>query len=167
MSGCEEHSRLTLAVVDAAAKVHAAQRALDEAKRTSVDLVPPMALFDAAKSEQRHAAATLSEHERLHGCVPVAGWNPAASHNYEALRNDAQQALVGFLQASLKAGFIMLQSALVVKNEGRTDHFIEAKQNARKATESVQTFLSLVRDVNERTAIQNRLAELERLIADL
>jgi hypothetical protein len=55
MSRCQEHSRLTLAVI------HAAQGALDEAKRTNVDLVPPMALLQAAQSEQRHAAAALGD----------------------------------------------------------------------------------------------------------
>jgi hypothetical protein len=167
MSRCKEHSRLTLAVADAGAKVHASQRALDKAKRTNVDLVPPMALLDAAKSEQRHAIAALSEHEKLHGCVPVACSGPAVSHDYEALRADAQQALVGFLQATLKAGFIAVQSALVVKNEGRTDHFLEARQNARKATESVYTFINLVKDVNQKKEIKNRLSELERLIVTL
>lgn len=166
MRSCKEQSRLTLAVRDAAAKVHASQRLLDDAKRTNVDLVPPMALFDAAKSEQRHAVAALSEHEKLHGCVPVLS-NPAVSHDYEAIRADVQQALVGFLEATLKAGFVAVGSALVVKNEGRTDHFIEAKQNARKTAQSVQTFIKLVKDVNERKEIQNRLSELERLIATL
>jgi hypothetical protein len=126
-----------------------------------------MALLQAAQSEQRHAAAASNEHERLHGCAPVAGSNPAVSPDYEAIRADAQQALVAFLQATLKAGFIVVQSALVVKNEGRTDHFVASKQHARKATESVQTFVNLVKDVNERTEIQNRLAQLERLIAAL
>ncbi len=158
MSRCKERSRLTLAVVDAGAKVLASQRAFDDAKRTNVDLVPPMALLEAAKSEQRHAAAALSDHERLHGCVPS---------DYESIRADAQQALVDFLQASLKAGFIVVQSALVVKNQGRTDHFLKAKQHARQTSQSVQTFISLVKDVNERTQIQNRLAELERLITGL
>jgi hypothetical protein len=158
MSRCKEHSRLTLAVDDAGAKVRSSQGALDEAKRTNVDLVPPMALLEAAKSEHRHAVAALSEHERLHGCI---------SHDYEAIRADAQQALVDFLKATLKAGFIVVQSALIVKNDGRTDHFIEARQNARKTTESVQTFINLVKDVNERREIKDRLSELERLIATL
>jgi hypothetical protein len=166
MNRCKEHSRLTLAVADAGAKVQASQRALDQAKRTNVDLVPPMALLDAAKSEQRHAVVALSEHEKLHGCVPALS-NPAASHDYESIRADAQQALVGFLEATLKAGFIAVQSALVVKNEGRTDHFIEARQNARKATESVETFINLVKDANEKKQIKNRLSELERLIVTL
>jgi hypothetical protein len=166
MSRCKEHSRLTIALADAGARVHASQRALDDAKRTNIDLVPPMALFEAAKSEQRHAIAALSEHEKLHRCVPVLSI-PAVSHDYEAIRADAQQALVGFLEATLKAGFVAVQSALVVKNEGRTDHFIEAKQNARKTAESVGTFINLVKDVNERKQIQNRLAELERLVATL
>jgi hypothetical protein len=167
MNRCKEHSRLTLAIADAGAKVHASQRVLEEAKRTNVDLVPPMAFLEAARSERRHAVAALSEHEELHGCVPVALSNPASAHDYEVIRADAQHALVGFLQATLKAGFIAVQSALVVKNEGRTDHFVQAKQNARKTTDSVQTFINLVKDLNERRQIKDRLSELERLIATL
>jgi hypothetical protein len=164
---CEEHSRLTLAVVDARAKLPAFHDALDEAKRTSVDLVPPMALLQAAKSEQRHAVAALTEHEKLHGCVPMAGSNPAVSIDYDAIRADAQQALIDFLQASLKAGFIFMQSALIVKNEGRTDHFFEAEQNALKAAEPVKTFSSLVNDRKVRAEIESQLTELERLICTL
>jgi hypothetical protein len=168
MGHCDEQSRLNQAVIDAADKVYGAESALEAAKGKTVDLIPYMAFLQAAKAEEQLAIAALDEHHIEHGCLLIAGSNPAiSSADYEGIRANAQQALIGFLGATLKAGMTVAQSALLVKNQGRTDHFIEAKRNAVKADESVKKFVSLVKDVDTRTEIQNRLSDLERLISAL
>jgi hypothetical protein len=163
MGNCDEQSKLNQAVVDAVDAVQAAERALDAAKEMTVDLIPYMAFLQVARADELRAVAALQEHQ-MHGCLPA---NPATPSDYEAVRANAQEALISFLWAALKAGMTVMQSALLVKSEGRTDHFIEAKRNAVKADEAVKRFVSLVKDVGTRTDIQNRLSELERLISAL
>ena len=88
------------------------------------------------------------------------------SSGYEAVRANTQHALVSYLQATLRAEFIVVHSALLMKNDGRTDHLIEAEQIVRKAAESVRRSVSLVKDVATRTEIQNQLSELERIVGN-
>jgi hypothetical protein len=93
--------------------------------------------------------------------------NVGVSLDYEAIRADTQRTLTNFLEAALKTGFIVVQSASLVKAEGRSDHFIEAKRSARKTAESVKRYVGLVRDAEIMIAIQDRLFELERLVSVL
>ena len=165
---CNEHSKLARAVVDTGARVLAFERALDKAKQTSVDLVPYMAVLEALKTKERHAVAALVEHDERHGCLRLAASNPVVSSDYEAIRANAQEALVIYIQATLRAGFMVVQSELLVKNDGRTDHLIETERNVvRKAAESVRKSIRLVEDATTRTEIQNQLSELERIVSDV
>jgi hypothetical protein len=63
---------------------------------------------------------------------------------------------------------MVVQSELLVKNDGRTDHLIETERNVvRKAAESVRKSIRLVEDATTRTEIQNQLSELERIVSDV
>ena len=164
---CAEHTTLVQSVAKAGAKVRAAKHDLDAARESNVDLIPCMALLVAAKLTERYAVASLDEHDARHGCIHTAESRTAILSDYEAIRASAQQALIDFLLGQLKAGTTFVQSALVVKNEGRTDHFLQAKQNSIQASEAIQDFVGLVKDTDARTELQNQLAELERLISGL
>jgi len=152
---------LARAVFDAVTKVHTSKRTLDDAKRTNVDLIPHMALLEAAKMEEVHVVAAL----KLHRCISRS--NRAVSPDYEVIRADTQRTLASFVQAALKAGFILVQAALLAKNDGSTDRLIEAKRNASKPAQTVKAYVSLIRDVDMRAEMQNQLSELERRISAL
>jgi hypothetical protein len=158
---------LTVAVVDAIGKVRHSELALDEAKRTTVDVISHVAVLHAAKSEEQYAIAALDEHQKKHEFISITGSNVVVLPDYEAIRAETQRTLVTFLNATIKAGFILVQSAVAAKNGGHTDYFVQTKRNACRTGESVKEFVSLVRDVDTRTAIQNRLSRLERFISTL
>jgi hypothetical protein len=164
---CKEHSKLARAVVDAGGRVLAFQRALDKATQTSINLIPYMAFLETLKTKERRAVAALVEHDERHGCFRIAA-NSVVSSDYGAFQKDIQQALVIYIQATLKAGLVVVQSASLVKNDGRTDHLTETERNVvRKAAESVRKSISHVEDTTTRTEMQNQLSELERLVADV
>jgi hypothetical protein len=112
----------------------------------------------------------IADADRDNGTPPppdIPRSDPLALPDFEAIRADTQRSLFSFLQAALKAGFIVVQSARLVKNGVHTDRFIAAKRSATNTAESVKRVLSLVKDVDTRTEIENRLHELERLISAL
>ncbi len=87
--------------------------------------------------------------------------------NYEALRTKTQQTRIEFLDAELKLGRTLAQSAILSRNEGHDDHYEQAKRHATRAAESVRRFVSQVVDGKVRVKIVNQLAELDRLISTL
>jgi len=89
------------------------------------------------------------------------------SFEHEALRAKTQRTLIDFLQTALKTGPTQAHSASIAKSEGHMNHYVQAKQNAVRAADSVRRFMSQVADGTVRTEIGKQLAELDRLISEL
>jgi hypothetical protein len=60
---------------------------------------------------------------------------------------------------------MVVQSAMLLKNEGCTDRFLKAKRSASKTAESVKEYVGLVTDLDTTTEIQSQISELEALIS--
>jgi hypothetical protein len=87
--------------------------------------------------------------------------------DYEHLHSETQQTHVDFLPVELNLGPTFAHSALLSRDAGHMDHFLQAKQNAIEAAESVRRSMGRVEDVTIRTEIGEQLAELDRLISSL
>lgn len=89
------------------------------------------------------------------------------SSDYEAIRANMQKELLDFLWAELDSGKTALRAAILVKSDGRTDHFIQAKRHSSRALENVKKFVGQLKDHETRLAVEDQMTALERMIADL
>jgi hypothetical protein len=87
--------------------------------------------------------------------------------DYEALRDEANQRLIEFLIGELQMGATWADMALVAKDTGATDQYIEAKESAEKVAKTVRRFMDLVTEDHARPEIAKQLAELDQLISSL
>ena len=72
--------------------------------------------------------------------------------------------LVDFLRAEVAIGFTFLRSAELAASFEHEVHAVQAKENARKAADSVRHYLGQVADRAVRVEIGSELAKLERQI---
>jgi hypothetical protein len=89
------------------------------------------------------------------------------SSDYEAIRANMQKALADFLWAELDSGKTVVNAALLVKEAGSTDYFVQAKRHSAQALENVKKFVGQLKDTGTRVAMQDQVAELERMISTL
>jgi len=87
--------------------------------------------------------------------------------DFESLRAKSQKALLDFLSAELQLGATFVHSAQLAQNDEHTEHYLQAKHAAEKASESLHKFISHVHDDRERAEIEHGLAELDRRISVL
>jgi hypothetical protein len=74
---------------------------------------------------------------------------------------------VQFLRTELALRGTFVRSATIAGDSGHVEHFAQAKEDARRAAESVRHFAERVHDARVRAEIVERLGELEREIAGL
>ena len=86
---------------------------------------------------------------------------------YDAIRAQAQQTLIDYLDNEIALGITFTRCAVNSSDAGHQEHFSEAKDNATKAAQTVRRFMVLVEDGKIREEIDRRLAELEWIIAAL
>ena len=89
------------------------------------------------------------------------------SVDFNAQAKATQQTLVDFLQAELKIGSTLAQSASLAADDGHFKDYDRARNAALKAMEAVRRFAPQVTDSNVQAEITRRLGELERVLADL
>jgi len=70
--GCEEQSRLALAVVAAINKVHDARRDLETVRERRVDVSQYEFALRNARLDERRAVSLLEAHKKDHGCQPAS-----------------------------------------------------------------------------------------------
>jgi hypothetical protein len=82
---------------------------------------------------------------------------------HEAIRNEAQDSFIQFLNVELKLGSTFVQSAVLAHGE---DHE-HAKDSAILAAETVERFKSHIVKVKARNEIGRRLTSLKKMLATL
>ena len=75
--------------------------------------------------------------------------------------------LVDFLRTELELGRTFVQSATLARDAAHIDHCIRSEADAVKAAEAVRRFMSQIVDADIKAEISKKLAELDRLIANL
>jgi hypothetical protein len=88
-----------------------------------------------------------------------------AAVQYKEMLAEGQKLLVDFLRAEVAIGFTFLRSAEWAANSEHMDHARQAKEDARKAADSVRQFLGQVSVREARVEIGKGLAKLEGQIA--
>lgn len=84
---------------------------------------------------------------------------------YEALREQAQKALVEFLIAQLSLGSSFVHAASIACDAGHITHYEEAKKRATKSADIVRRLMSTITDGKVRADIDKQLTKLDQLIA--
>jgi hypothetical protein len=84
--------------------------------------------------------------------------------DFDDLREAAQRRLIEFLETDLALGLTYLKMAQTREEEPSRERLL---QNARKAVEAVRRFEGRITDSRERTAIHERVDELQRLLSAL
>jgi len=89
------------------------------------------------------------------------------SFEFEAIRKEAQDSLINFLNVEMKLGTAMAQSAVLAHDQGNVEEQEKAKDSAIWAAETVERFKSHVVDAKVRNEIGERLRNLQKLISTL
>jgi hypothetical protein len=86
---------------------------------------------------------------------------------YKAIRKEAQETLIQFLDAELKLGGTFTDSALLAHSDGHLEHYEQAKHFPKRAFETADGFKNQVVDATARNEIGERLALLQKHISAL
>jgi hypothetical protein len=83
-----------------------------------------------------------------------------------SMRAKNQELLAVFVRAALATGPRFMRSAWLAKDDGRMDHYAQAKQSAIRAANTVRAFMVQITDDAIRSQVGKELVELDQLVSE-